>query len=135
MSITINYNNSTIATLENGKATALKCSGKLMADDITVKVAIPEYDGTIEVVGSISFTIHAIYDSSEVVTEADYIYYAETGMTWGQWMESDYSPTDLDYSEASEQLACFEDDSVLWALNISLTDTIEDGMVYEYDEP
>ena len=47
--IKIKYNNAVIADLESDGGTILKCNGKLMEDDVTVKVNIPKFDGTIEI--------------------------------------------------------------------------------------
>ena len=91
--IQIKYGNSTIATLENNKTGTLKCGGKLMTDDITVNVAIPEYKGEVEDGANlITFTIAG--DELETQT-----FQAENGMTWRQFISSEYNTNDAIYEE------------------------------------
>ena len=55
MSIKINYNANTIASISNGEKTTLACKGKLMADNVCVDATengesdIEIYDGTVTV--------------------------------------------------------------------------------------
>lgn len=83
--VTIEYNGSVIASLTEGKAT-LPCKDKVMHTDIVVNVpelggeSVPEWDGSYTVSGgTISFTIDGVS------------YEAEDGMTWEQWVASDYN--------------------------------------------
>ncbi len=91
MSVKINYNGNIIASLENGQTGTLECKSKLMLDDITVNVTMPEYDGEVEggsAVKLISFTVDG-YQT--------YTFQAEEGMTWREFIASKYNPADEDW--------------------------------------
>jgi hypothetical protein len=88
--VTIEYNNTVIATLAKGVAT-LPCEDKVMHTDVVITVpkmsgeVISEWDGSYTVSGgTISFTI--TYNNGTIET-----YEAENGMTWGEWVESSYN--------------------------------------------
>lgn len=75
-----------IIPVEAGKTVTLSTNDKKLTDDIVITAdiveSIEEWDGSYTVRGGIiSFTI------------ADISYQAENGMTWGQWAESEYSPS------------------------------------------
>ena len=74
MATEIKYNGNVIASLEAGQTATLECAGKKMVSDIYI-IAQKVEQGS----GEIGFTI----DGTS--------YQAEEGMTWGDWVESDYN--------------------------------------------
>lgn len=89
MSVKVKYNDTIIASLEEGQIATLFTKSKKMESDIMVTVSqsesseiIKEYDGTVVIsdkVDLITFTI----DDTE--------YQAEKNMTWAEWCESEYN--------------------------------------------
>ena len=90
MATIVKYNNSTVATLEVGSSATLNCKDKKMASNLTViennvPTELPVYNGAViveEGAKMISFTI------------SNKSYEAEEGMTWGEWIESNYNPSE-----------------------------------------
>ena len=88
--VTVEYNNTTIASIIEGESVTLNCAGHKMKSGITVTVpeivvnTVEEWDGAFVLeeyspVSLISFSI----GSNE--------YQAVEGMTWGEWVESKYN--------------------------------------------
>ena len=88
MATEIKYNGNTIANLENRKTATLNCENKKMDDNITIIVnepateAVPEYEGDVTVSGRVVMINFTVAGTS---------YEAEEGMTWRQWVDSDYN--------------------------------------------
>jgi hypothetical protein len=85
--VIVEYNNAVIATLTEGKVT-LSCKDKQMHTNVVITVPefggeeILEWDGSYTIGGGvelISFTIEGVN------------YQAEDGMTWAEWIESEYN--------------------------------------------
>lgn len=70
---TITYNDSDVATIQDGQIATLKCSNKKMKSDVVVKVE------EVEEVNLITFAIGGT------------TYQAEEGMTWADWVDSEYN--------------------------------------------
>lgn len=95
--VTVEYNNAVIATLTEGKVT-LSCKDKQMHANLVVTVPdglggeeIEEWDGSYIVSsdttsGDIELIDFAIADAEGIKS-----YKAETGMSWGQWVDSTYN--------------------------------------------
>lgn len=85
--VTIEYNNAVVATLAKGVAT-LPCEDKVMHTDVVITVpkmsgeVIPEWDGSYTVSGGVELIDFTIGGTA---------YQAESGMTWGEWVESEYN--------------------------------------------
>ncbi len=86
--VTIEYNGSVIASLKAGQTATLPCKDKPMLTDVVVTVpegmgageVVEEWDGSYTISGgTISFTVDGVS------------YEAEDGMTWEQWVASDYN--------------------------------------------
>ncbi len=86
--VTIEYNGAVIASLKAGQSATLPCKDKPMLSDVVVTVpeglggSVEEWDGSYTISGGIeliNFTID------------DMIYQAEEGMTWAEWVDSDYN--------------------------------------------
>lgn len=117
--VKVTYNDAVIASLEGGNIAMLQCAGKKMIDDIIVTA--PEIENSplpIEVateeemnalletaeIGNIykytgetgTYENGALYVVEEEVniisfTIASTSYQAEEGMTWGEWVDSEYN--------------------------------------------
>ena len=88
--LTVTYNNTTIASIVEGESVTLNCAGHKMKSGITVTVPeivadiVEEWDGSFVLeeyspVSLISFTI------------SDTEYQAVEGMTWREWVNSEYN--------------------------------------------
>ena len=121
--VTVEYNGSVIAAIEGGKAASISCKDKLMRTDIVVTVPelggadVPEWDGSYTISGgTISFTV------------GDDTYQAEDGMTWAEWVASDYN-TDGYYIQGS--LVMYNGGYLsLVTANVAPTDTIVADAAY-----
>ena len=86
--VTIQYKDTTIS-IKDGQAVTLHTTDKKFTEDLEIiapESTVEDWDGTIVVKGGmISFAIGSTS------------YEAEEGMTWSEWVESDYNP-DYDYS-------------------------------------
>jgi hypothetical protein len=70
MKLQISYKNSLIGSLSAGESIALHLNGQKLTEDLVVRAVNANL---------ISFTIDGE------------TYYAEEGMTWGEWVESEYN--------------------------------------------
>lgn len=84
MSVEIKYNDAVIASLEAGQTATLKCANSLMTGDVVIAFASDESAGDPVPVEKIEFTID--YDDGMY-----YDFEAEKGMTWGEFIDSEYS--------------------------------------------
>lgn len=86
--VTIAYKD-TIISIKDGQTVTLHTTDKKLTEDLEIiapESTVEDWDGTIVVEGgTISFTIAGVS------------YEAEDGMTWGEWVESEYNP-DYDYA-------------------------------------
>ncbi len=107
---------------------------------VVVNVAIPtysKYDGTVDISGLISFT----YLSGNY-GETPFTFQAEEGMTWGEFITSDYNRSNGHRFFYSEDDKCiifgpsWDDYEMFVTVDgstpVELTDTIIDGNQYEY---
>ena len=78
MSVEIKYKGSPIAVLEEGEKVTIHCDGKFMEEDIVVT--------TLPTKKIITFTVKNIDPKNDFTHQAD----AEEGMTWGEWLDSEY---------------------------------------------
>ena len=131
MSVEIKYNGSTIANLESGQTATLPCSGKKMVSDLEV-IASQAADSPLPIEVATEDTMNALLETAEVgavykytgtttdtyesgalyvvekalisFTAEGVTYQAEEGMTWGEWIDSDYNTEGFGVS-ANEILA------------------------------
>lgn len=90
--ITITYNGAIIAEITEGQTVTLHTNGKKAKTDIVVSIS--------EYTNLITFTV-----SNEQGTEVVGIYQAEEGMTWGQWIDSDYNTDGWYINSANEVMS------------------------------
>ena len=91
MSTKITYNGKT-TELADGYIATLPCKDLKMETDVVIEAPEPaeaptveEWDGTGVVIEGLAKLISFTVDGTE--------YQAEEGMTWGEWVESDYNPS------------------------------------------
>lgn len=81
--VEIRYNGVALANLEADQSAILECTNQKMLGPVIVTVpALTYYDGSVTITGGvelISFTI------------AGTTYQAESGMTWAEWVDSEYN--------------------------------------------
>ena len=112
--LTIKYNGKVIATLERGQTATIPCDGKKMATDLVVGIS--------KSVNLISFTIN----TGER--------YAEQGMTWGEWVESEYNTDGYKISTLGgcvHTADVIETQVQLDQKSVTASETIVNGAAYE----
>jgi hypothetical protein len=86
--VTIEYNGSVIASLKAGQTATLPCKDTLMHTDLVVSVpdgmggSVEEWDGSYTVTDAVELISFTVDGTS---------YQAEDGMTWREWVESEYN--------------------------------------------
>ena len=109
-SITITYDGRIIATLTEGQSVTLHTSGKKAKTDIVVSIS--------EYANLITFTVHNIGNSEFVDT-----YQAEEGMTWRQWIDSDYN-TDGWYIDSYNEVMSSTTEFICAELTVKSVDVV-----------
>ena len=128
MEIEIGYNGQTIQTVTESGTVTLNTAGKFMTDNITLEIDAGSGSSLI------TFYIWDVYSSTSYN-----VYQAEAGMTFRQFIDSEYNTDGFRYVESGDiyryasSTRVYLTNSDITAM-MSMTATIVDGYDYHWNE-